>query len=285
MTKRSMLRITLGSLFIASTSVLLASLNNYKSAEVIRILESRGGVQYGTDRVSVRPTLASYLPFGKLPVRNIRVVAFHNSEERPNLPALCRYPEIERLSVIAEKIELSALPCLVNLVDLRITTTRLEAIELQKLTAMSRLSRLSIYDAQLPDVRPIAALCTLRELDLARCRVRDVTPIQYLHSLERLELRGSSVENLAFISQLTKVETLGLGQTSITDIAAIRSLANLERIELDHTNVRDLSPLANCRNLTDVLLPGTPTTSQRELMKAILPHGCRIIWEAEIRHQ
>lgn len=136
--------------------------------------------------------------------------------------------------------------------------------EIPDLSALSDLSELRIYDADLSDLTPLAPLTELRSLDLSNVQYRrgdNHTPIHDLNALagmtklERLNLSEvPDLNDISSLSGMTELRELTLKHCfQLTDLTPLKGLHQLRTLRLSNLRqLSDLSPLAGLHNLREV---------------------------------
>jgi hypothetical protein len=117
---------------------------------------------------------------------------------------------------------------------------------------------------QLPTVKlrvanlePLSSLTALQRLSLKGQRVDDVGPLARLTNLEYLNLRHTFVKKLSGLEDLHRLKTLLLDKTPTTNLRPLSELACLRVLHLDKTFVTSISRLAGCTRLDTLHLAGS----------------------------
>ena len=159
---------------------------------------------------------------------------------------------------------------------------------------IANLTRLSLWDAPVSDIRVLAELTNLIFLRLGGDSISDIRPLANLTNLTELLLMGSQINDINTLAELTNLEILFLESTQVSDIGALAGLAslrvldlrnspirninalagltNLERLNLHNSQVSDVSVLAGLNNLTQgIWLIGNPISAEQiaELREAL----------------
>ena len=87
--------------------------------------------------------------------------------------------------------------------------------ELQEVTALYSLDKLSLRDNQITDIQPLAQLGGLDELDLSGNQVRDISPLEGLKGLRALVLDRNPVRNCEALQGMLHLKNLSVVETGL----------------------------------------------------------------------
>ena len=165
------------------------------------------------------------------------------------------------------------------------------AMNLQDLTHLSYLQKLTIQNQTLDSVSFLSALTNLKELILTDCRfsANDLDVIAALPALERLtlsncglstvaglenainltylDLSGNTIRNLAPLANMSGLQSLNLGHNAVTGLEALSGLTNLEELNICYNVVSSLSHITSCSNLTTLIANNNQISSLDGLEK------------------
>jgi Leucine-rich repeat (LRR) protein len=130
-------------------------------------------------------------------------------------------------------------------------TGELAKVDLEKVT------RLSLRDNQLTDVKGLEKLTQLTELYLTDNQLTDVTGLEKLNQLMFLHLHNNKLTDVKGLENLTKLQRLYLQNNQITDISALKELKQLEKLHLADNQISDVSALSELTKLSYLDLQNT----------------------------
>src|SRR5260370_17036683 len=108
----------------------------------------------------------------------------------------------------------------------------------------------------------LAGLASLQEAVLWDARLPDLRPISGWSGLRSLWLRGRRVKSLDGISELQALESLWLEVLGISDLTPLQGLATLTTLNLSGLALADLGPLPGLPPLPPPPLPPRDSPSQ-----------------------
>jgi hypothetical protein len=168
--------------------------------------------------------------------------------------------EVQRRLLANEPVPHSWIPFVHDL-DLAGT----EIVDLSRISTLTHLQRLSLWDTYVFDISPLSAVPGLRSLNLRNTAVADLTPLTVLPNLQSLILSGIRVTNLNTLCGLTNEQAFFLLRTASiqgrlpklegsfrrsTGRAATNNLENLTELNISDTSISDLSPLLTLPSLS-----------------------------------
>ena len=131
---------------------------------------------------------------------------------------------------------------------------------LDDLKYFPNLQTLWITSNDIADLTPVSALSRLTFLSVCYGQVADVSPLSGLTSLEEVYLYDNSIEDISPLSGLTRLTCLGLGVNSIRDISPLSGLTALEFLRIHSNAISDITPLSGLTRLEDLVLAGNEIT-------------------------
>ncbi len=214
---------------------------------------------------------------------------------KTSLEPLRMLPQLRKLDIYNAVSDLSWLPSLTNLEELRIGPSQLGSLDpirslpklrvleigkpengpldLEPLRHIRSLRSLSVTCAR--DIEPLGALHDLQVLALPESQV-DLQHLGALHALRNVDLRESQILGSNVIANFGELETLDLAHSNICELTPLRGLSTLRSLNLWDTPVEDASPLATLGRLETLDLAGTrvsdlsPLSSLHRLRKLSL---------------
>ncbi len=94
----------------------------------------------------------------------------------------------------------------------------------RRLSDLTRLKGLSLWDSQIGNITPLAKLTKLESLWLDYNEIRDISALSKLVNLRTLHLRDNKIRDGSPLAKLTKLESLRLAGNPIQDYAPLRKL-------------------------------------------------------------
>lgn len=149
--------------------------------------------------------------------------------------------------------DISALKYAVNLTKLSITDVKIS--DLRPLANLTKLEDLRVTHTQIGDLAPLAQLTKLTSLDLSfNEHISDISPLAGLTELHELDLSGAQVTDIHSLANLTKLRHLDLRGNLISDINPLAGLTELKVLNLWNGEPSDFRPLANLTKLEELTL-------------------------------
>lgn len=134
--------------------------------------------------------------------------------------------------------------------------------DLRPLAGLTNLKGLYLNLNEITDLSPIARLTNLEKLGISGNPIADVTPLAGLTNLTELYLHGNEITDVSPLAGLIKLKDLRLNHNKITDVTPLARLTNLWVLYLSENQITDISPLAGLTNLRLLNLTGNPITEQ-----------------------
>lgn len=149
-------------------------------------------------------------------------------------------------SLLTQVLHLGETP---NLVDLRLKGNDVDETTINSISALPKLSYLSLSGNNVEDLAFLSNLTELQHLELADCNIPQTIQIKSVNATTG-ESKTEETNNLSNLSSLTKLETLNLSDNAkISDISSLSSLTNLRifyinRVKLDNAKaIRSMTKL------------------------------------------
>ena len=157
-----------------------------------------------------------------------------------------------------------------------ISLNEAQVSDLSPLAGLSNLEWLYLGETEVSDLSPLAGLKKLNAIDLESTEVTDLSPLAGLSNLKWLALNNTPVSDLSPLAGLKDLESLVVYETKVSDLTPLAGMKNLEEIWLNDTQVSDLSLLAGLENLRRLSIEGTNVTEEQiEQLQLALPN-CKI---------
>lgn len=149
-------------------------------------------------------------------------------------------------SLLTQVLHLDDAP---NLVDLRLKGNDVDDATINSISALQKLSYLSLSGNKVEDLTFLSNLTELQHLELADCNIPQTIQTDSVNATTG-ETKTEETNNLSNLASLTKLETLNLSDNSkISDISSLSSLTNLKifyinRVKLDNAKaIRSMTKL------------------------------------------
>lgn len=195
--------------------------------------------------------------------------------EVTNLDDLQHLTNVEKLTISPRNISsFDFLPALTNLSELDISGCQFPVSQLQVLTRLPKLSRLTMENCNLSTINDLSgapcltylnaanntlrnlevlsSIPTLTELNLQHNAVIGLDALSNLPNLSKLDVSYNGVMTLAPLAACGRLSTLDASHNSISRLDGIISLNLLEDVSLDFNSLTDLINLTTCENLTRI---------------------------------
>ncbi len=140
--------------------------------------------------------------------------------------------------------------------EIELPTSNSDLTDLNFLTEMKRLRKLSICFGNVTDITPIGQLSELTDLNLEFNEITDISPLEDLTDLITLYLDHNQISDIAAIKGMNKLWSLGISDNNISDISPLSELTDLEDLGLGANIISDLSPISGSTKLTSLHLYG-----------------------------
>jgi hypothetical protein len=123
------------------------------------------------------------------------------------------------------------------------------------LASLSSLKELKLTDCRFPvsQMDIIAGLPALERLTLSDCSLSTISGLENAQRLTYLDISDNTIRNLDPISSMINLQTLNLSHNAATSLNALSSLINLESLDVSYNVLSSIAPVATCRNLTSII--------------------------------
>ncbi len=123
-----------------------------------------------------------------------------------------------------------------------------------ELIRISRLTELTVTEAELTDISWVAQLEQLDELDLEENDITDLTPLSTLAALTDLDISNNKITSLRPLAKLTRLERLVADENPLTGLEGLEQLHDLEDLHVIQAGLESLEPLRGLRGLEDITI-------------------------------
>ncbi|MFK7827073.1 MAG: leucine-rich repeat domain-containing protein [Oligoflexales bacterium] len=113
---------------------------------------------------------------------------------------------------------------------------------------LQKSSNLTLKNAEISDVLPLAEFTNLKELDLSGNQISDVNPLAGLTNLVSLNLYQNQISNLSPLAKLINLNYLNLIKNQISDTNPLAKLKKLLQLDLGENQISNADPLAGLIN-------------------------------------
>ncbi|MDR1692219.1 MAG: leucine-rich repeat domain-containing protein [Oscillospiraceae bacterium] len=148
--------------------------------------------------------------------------------------AHCR--ELKKLDLTGDwsDCDLSALPSLQKLTDIRLTAFGIGTADLDTFAEMPWLVNLSLPANSIGSVTALSALPNLVTLDLSDNAILDVSPLGSLTSLTTLNVSRNALETITGIAPLVGLTELSAAENRLSDLLGAEGLTSLRRLDVSN---------------------------------------------------
>ena len=153
---------------------------------------------------------------------------------------------------------LQALSELKNLRKLSIVNSAIS--DISALAGLTSLEHLILDYNQISDISPLAGLTSLYELSLWNNQIGDVSPLADLTSLHYLHLSNNQISDISPLARLTSLRTISMSDNMIPDISVLANFKELDRLIMENNQITSVAPLQGLKNLSCVYASGNPLT-------------------------
>lgn len=157
--------------------------------------------------------------------------------------------KITEFTVPAEASQLDDLSYLPYLKKLTISDRQLETLSF--LAPMTQLEELKLTGCRIPDAEltRIAELPELRRLTLNNCGLSTIANLTGAKNLTYIDLGMNTLRHLDPLSGMTYLSEIDLQHNAVTSVGALSGLTGLQKLNVSYNSITDLTPLAGCSSL------------------------------------
>lgn len=128
-----------------------------------------------------------------------------------------------------------------ELTELHITGSNVSPEDLEAISKLPKLTKLTLSDCDLSTVTALRNAATLAYLDLSNNAVRNLDFLSGLSNLTEIHLSHNAVEDLRPISNLPGLIVIDISYNAITNLDAISSMYTLHHINADHNAITQIN--------------------------------------------
>ncbi len=166
---------------------------------------------------------------------------------------------------------------LVNLTDLSISDTNVSQEDLDIISVLPKLKKLTLQKCSLSGITPLQKASGLEMLDVSdNSALRNIDALRSLGNLLELNLSGNAVSDLSAISSLTNLTKLDISKNSVASLAPISTLSRLSYLDASANLITALGDLGNLTALNFLNL------SSNKLTNINVVAGCTALTELNI---
>lgn len=173
--------------------------------------------------------------------------------------------EIQEFTVPEGSMNLQDLTYLPYLQKLSIKDQTLDTIGF--LSSLTNLKELSLTDCRFSahELETIAGLPLLERLTLSDCGLSTISGLENALNLTYLDLSYNTIRNLTPLSAIAKLQTLNMSHNALTGLGSLSNLANLEELDISYNVVTSISPLTSCLNLKRLIANNNQITNLNDI--------------------
>jgi len=161
--------------------------------------------------------------------------------------------DIKDFTVPEDAVNLQDLTWLPYVERLSIANHTLDTVDF--LVPLSNLKDLSLTGCHFSpkDLEIIACLPNLVRLTLSNCNLSTLAGLENAQYLSYLDLSNNTVRNLGPLATLTNLQTLKMGHNALTSLDAISALTGLTELDVSFNALTSLAPLSGCWSMNTLL--------------------------------
>ena len=111
------------------------------------------------------------------------------------------------------------------------------------------------------NLEPLTKLMFLKKLSIKDNHITDLSPLSELKLLSELHIDGNAISDLLALKNMTTLEVLSIENTRITDLNPLENMERLRILDIANTNVKNIKVLANCTFLEELNVSNTNVKS------------------------
>ncbi len=166
----------------------------------------------------------------------------------------CRELRTLDLTGTGTHCDLSALPRLKNLTELRLASFGASSVDLEHIGQIPQLIWLSLPGNTIGSVEPLAQLKLLTNLDLSGNVILDISPLGQLSSLQTLDISQNAVPNIQGLSSLSGLVELSASENQLDSLLGAEGLTSLQKLDVSNNpgleSLGEIAQLAALERLT-----------------------------------
>jgi len=111
------------------------------------------------------------------------------------------------------------------------------------------------------NLEPVSKLPFLKKLTIKDNQLTDLSPLAEMRLLEELNVSGNAIDNILPLASVTTLKSLSIENTLVTDISIMENMQNLVSLNIAGTSIKNIKALAKCSMLEDLNIATTPVKS------------------------
>lgn len=175
--------------------------------------------------------------------------------EVTNLDDLQRMTYVEKLTISPRNLSsLDALSPMVNLTELDISGCLFPAAQMQTLTKLPKLSRLTMESCNLSTLNDLSGAPCLTYLNITNNTVRNLEVLGTIPTLVELNLQHNAIVSLDALGALSGLRVLDVSYNSLTTLAPLAACGRLTTLDASHNTISRLDGIAGLNLLDSIAL-------------------------------
>ncbi|MBQ8834968.1 MAG: leucine-rich repeat domain-containing protein [Oscillospiraceae bacterium] len=168
---------------------------------------------------------------------------------------------VTEFTVPESTTNLQDLTLMPNLVKLTASGNTLESLE--PIASLTRLESLDLSGCRFPsgDLSYLTGLTALHSLSLSDCGLSTIEALAGAQYLTWLDLSKNTVRNLDALSDMTTLTELNLRHNAVTSLSALSELDQLDTLDVSYNALTSLSPIGSCVRLSWLCADNNQLTS------------------------
>lgn len=119
----------------------------------------------------------------------------------------------------------------------------------------------TILRGSIDNLDDLTRLKNLHRISLVYQNITDVSGLSVLADLESIDLRHNPLEDVSPLSRLSSLNTLGLFDTNVSDLTALRTCTRLNTVDIGYTQVKSITALDGLDSLKILAMRKAPLQS------------------------
>ncbi len=165
------------------------------------------------------------------------------------------------LQGLGEHCDISVLPKMGKLAELRLQSMSLDSMDLEVISQMLWLRVLSLPENQMTILTPLSALTELTELNLSSNSLMELEDLRALTALTGLNLAGNAVQDVSVLRELTALKSLDLSGNRIVTLDGLQNMKALTTLSVAHNYLSGLFEIQGLTALQELDISSNALTS------------------------
>jgi internalin A len=201
-----------------------------------------------------------------------------------DISGIGKLTNLKKLDLIFTRVEdISSLKSLTNLEFLQLGDggDGVTLKSLEPLSALTKLTWLSLGGCGITDIKPLENLTELDLFYLGYNKLTEIQPVSKMKKLVRLCFESNKVAIISGIKNLENLDFLDASDNQITDISELQYLTKIHLIGLPRNKIVDIKPLVDNPNLNSgvyLYLTGNPLNEKsiNEYIPTLIKRGVKV---------